>query len=66
MPIFQERGETMAGCNHVFIGKADGVHCAKCGLHLSAEEYAHRLKPPEEKSKAPKCARKKKEEKPSE
>lgn len=49
----------MAGCNHVFVGKADGVHCAKCGLHLSAEEYAHRLKPPEEKSKAPKCARKK-------
>lgn len=23
----------MAECNHVFIGKSDGVHCTRCGLH---------------------------------
>ena len=27
------------GCEHVFIGRADGVHCKKCGLHLTAEGY---------------------------
>lgn len=26
-------------CEHVFVGRADGVHCKKCGLHLTAEEY---------------------------
>lgn len=29
----------MAECNHVFIGKVDGVHCTKCSLHMSAAEY---------------------------
>ena len=23
----------MAECNHVFIGKSDGVYCTRCGLH---------------------------------
>lgn len=26
-------------CNHLFEGRADGVHCKLCGLHLSTEEY---------------------------
>jgi hypothetical protein len=29
----------MAECNHVFIGRSDGVHCTKCGLHMRAAEY---------------------------
>lgn len=30
----------MVGCKHVFMGKSDGVHCQKCGLHLTAQQYA--------------------------
>ena len=30
----------MAECNHVFIGKADGVHCNKCDLSMNTMEYA--------------------------
>lgn len=41
----------MAECNHVFVGKADGVHCIKCNLHLSAAEYEQGLKPSGEKPK---------------
>lgn len=42
----------MAECNHVFIGRSDGVHCTKCGLHMSASEYIKYLNPePEEKPK---------------
>lgn len=26
-------------CEHVFVGRADGVHCKKCGLHLTAAGY---------------------------
>ena len=26
-------------CTHIFIGRVDGVHCMKCGCHMSAEEY---------------------------
>lgn len=26
-------------CEHVFVGRSDGVHCQKCGLHLTAEGY---------------------------
>ena len=26
-------------CIHDLIGKSDGVHCIKCGLHMSADEY---------------------------
>ena len=32
-------------CHHVFIGKADGVHCKKCGLHMSHQEYQKSLAP---------------------
>lgn len=34
-------------CEHVFVGRADGVHCKKCGLHLTAEQYHELLHPPE-------------------
>ena len=34
-------------CPHVFIGKADGVHCTRCGLHLTARQYHELLHPPE-------------------
>lgn len=34
----------MTNCTHVFIGKSNGVHCTKCGLHMNAEEYAKYLK----------------------
>lgn len=30
----------MAECRHVFIGKADGVHCTRCGRKLTPAEYA--------------------------
>ena len=39
MPIFKKRGDTMTECKHIFIGRSDGVHCTKCGLHMSANEY---------------------------
>ena len=42
----------MAECNHVFIGRSDGVHCVKCGSHMSAAEYIKYLNPePEGKPK---------------
>lgn len=46
----------MAECSHVFMGKSDGVHCLKCGMHMTAEEYCKFLnpetkKPAEEKPK---------------
>ena len=43
----------MAECNHIFIGRSDGVHCLKCGSHMSAAEYVNFLNPekPEEKPK---------------
>lgn len=37
----------MADCNHVFVGRADGVHCTRCGLHLSPQQYHELLHPPE-------------------
>lgn len=37
----------MSDCPHVFIGKADGVHCTRCGLHLTAQQYHELLHPPE-------------------
>ena len=37
----------MSDCHHVFIGKADGVHCTRCGLHLTAQQYHELLHPPE-------------------
>lgn len=27
-------------CKHIFEGRADGVHCRLCGLHMTPEEYA--------------------------
>ncbi len=45
MPNFKKEGEKMSNCKHVFVGKADGVHCAKCGLHMSAAEYVRFLHP---------------------
>lgn len=34
-------------CPHIFVGKADGVHCTLCGLHLTAQQYHELLHPPE-------------------
>lgn len=36
----------MRECKHRFIGKFDGVHCQKCGLHLTARQYHELLHPP--------------------
>ena len=43
----------MADCKHVFIGRADGVHCTRCGLKLSPAEYAAGLNPPKLEAKKP-------------
>ena len=46
--------DAQKSCPHVFIGKADGVHCTLCGLHLTAQQYRELLHPPEsEKNAAP-------------
>lgn len=37
----------MADCKHIFVGRADGVHCTRCGLHLTAQQYHELLHPPE-------------------
>lgn len=50
MPILLQGGNKVAECNHVFIGRSDGVHCTKCSLHMSTLEYARYLTP-EEKPK---------------
>lgn len=44
----------MIDCNHEFIGKSDGVHCVKCGLHLSTAEYAQHMKQKENAQGTPK------------
>lgn len=44
----------MPECKHIFIGKSDGVHCIKCGLHLSAAEYAQQIKQKENGQGTPK------------
>ena len=44
---------TQKACPHVFIGRADGVHCARCGLHLTARQYHELLHPPESPQNAP-------------
>lgn len=36
----------MTDCKHIFIGRADGVHCTMCGLHLTARQYHDLLHPP--------------------
>ena len=32
-------------CVHIFLGKEDGVHCTRCGLHLTATQYHELLHP---------------------
>ena len=49
-------------CKHIFEGRADGVHCRLCGLHMTPDEYSAHLRgpeqPPEEKKpKAPQTKR---------
>lgn len=56
----------MTDCRHVFIGRADGVHCTRCGLHLTPQQYHELLHPPEPAAveppqEKPKRTRKKKE-----
>ena len=41
----------MIECKHVFEGRADGVHCKVCGLHMTATEYREYLQPKEEPKK---------------
>ena len=43
----------------MFIGKADGVHCTVCGLHMNASTYIEYLKSGEIKEKPKRQARKK-------
>ena len=41
-------------CKHVLIGKADGVHCKKCGLYMTPEEYQKYCAPKPQKKVQPK------------
>lgn len=45
--------DAQKSCPHVFIGRADGVHCTRCGLHLTAQQYHELLHPPESPQDAP-------------
>lgn len=49
----------MAECNHVFIGRSDGVYCTKCGLYMNAEDYAAFLHPDKTAAKPKRQTRKK-------
>ena len=40
-------------CEHVFKGHADGVTCMRCGLRMSAKEYAEYLNPPQHDPEQP-------------
>lgn len=49
-------------CKHIFEGRADGVHCKLCGLHITPDEYSAHLRGPEQapteaKSKKPTARR---------
>ena len=35
-------------CKHIFEGRADGVHCKLCGLHIIPEAYAAYLSEPQQ------------------
>lgn len=35
-------------CKHIFEGRADGVHCKLCGLHMTPDEYSTYLRGPEQ------------------
>ena len=50
----------MEKCDHVFVGNREGVRCEKCGLQMTATEYATYLQP-ESKEEKPKRQTKKKE-----
>ena len=32
-------------CKHIFIGKADGVHCKLCSLHMTPDQYKAHVEP---------------------
>ena len=49
----------MAECNHVFIGRSDGVHCRKCGMHMSTSDYVKFLNPEKSENKPKRQTRKK-------
>lgn len=49
-------------CKHDFIGKADGVHCTKCGVSMTTEAYRAFLAPRQAPGKKT-ASRKKKTEK---
>ena len=44
--------DTQKACSHVFIGKSDGVHCIKCGLFLTPEEYREHIAKGKEEKKS--------------
>ena len=50
----------MENCNHVFIGRAEGVTCKRCGLRMTTDEYMAYLGTPSPKK--PKRTKKPKEE----
>ena len=61
--------DAQKSCPHVFVGRTDGVHCTRCGLHLTAQQYHELLHPPETPQNAPSDAGNKKptvHEKPAE
>lgn len=45
--------DAQKSCPHVFVGRADGVHCTRCGLHLTPQQYHELLHPPEAPQDAP-------------
>lgn len=49
----------MAECNHVFIGRSDGVHCLKCNLTMNASDYLRYLKSKKSEEKPKRQTRKK-------
>lgn len=44
MPILQKEGNRVEDHKHEFVGAADGVHCTRCGLHLTPEQYRAYMK----------------------
>lgn len=49
----------MTNCKHSFIGRSDGIHCGKCGLKLTPQEYAAMAQPAAAEAKKPARAGKK-------
>ena len=48
----------MENCNHVFMGRAEGVTCMRCGLRMTTDEYMAYLGTPEEPKEEPKAPKK--------